>query len=1159
MSNVGQAGSAIVGGIIGYFATGGSIVGAMYGAQIGLLAGTALFPTQLPSVFGPRIEDLVTTTAQLGVPVPIIYGTIAVPGTVIFLACVEEISETEEMGGKGGGTEQEVTTYTYFQSIAVGLCEGPITGLLRVWENGELKYDMRPQQDDELQEDYAERIEMSSEYGVGFTLYLGDEVQDADPTIELTMGVNQVPAFRGLAYVVYHDRQLKDDQARRHPQFRFEVYRGESEQLVLPPIELAGSLDQYQSPYILPDFQHDRYYTIDFVGTKGIRVFDVMSNEELAQVLFDDLLAPTPFTSFQTMTVGPDGTLYLHGFVGLGSLSLVAVNPITFAVDARITLSGAANVMERMCVVRWSGTLGPIDYIFGQSLFGQFSYRTANPPGIAEIVVDYPEADALIVDGYRTGTTSHAYGLTWGAALSGTGPDVHIYELLIDEQFGPLMLPFPVPTLTEIATIPLSSLDPACTRLTRLEGLFFDEVDRTLIFGAEGHGPAPGGTALFECYFKYDPDEDAILWRSDDLPLENFDVMSHESRLRGGTLAITMASQDIGVIDTRTGLHTTRDFSAELPNGFSGQSVYDSAHGTVITFVIGAGPYVIFLDRRLPGPATIASIVADICARCGLEEDEIDVTDLEARNVNGYAVTRPSPGRGIIEPLREVGYFDGVESDGRLKFPARGQAITLTLSEDDLGAHYAEDDRPPLVTTQKAQDVELPKRIRIQYIAESRDYELGDAASPTRITSAAVNEIDIQVPISLSDDHALQAAEILWADAWGSRWSHEIALDVSFLAIDPTDVLGIPVDGRIRRARVVSIDDASCGCLRRLTLIRDDDGRYTSTAVADPPQRPPVRITAYSTTALLLLDLPPLRDEDDNAGVYAVAYPTNPARTWSGAVVHRSTDGGASYSQIGSIVTAGIVGELVDALPAGLSTTWDNENVIEIEMLSGTLESRTEEAVLNGANAAAIGAHGRWEIVQYLNATQLSATRWQLSGLLRGRRATEHNVGGALVGDVFVVVSAGGVVRLPLQLSEIGVSRIYRPVTFGTSAGEATSIAFTGAGEALKPFSPVHIHGTRSGGDLIIEWTRRGRIGQELRSGTDIPLSEENEEYEVDILVPGASPETALRTIEATTTTATYTAAEQAADGFAGDDPIMVRVYQISATVGRGTPGETTL
>lgn len=1156
MSNAGQGITAVVGGIVGYVI--GGPTGAAYGFQLGLMAGTLLFPTQLPGVFGPRIEDLATTQAQLGGAIPIVYGTMAVPGTVIFLSCVQEIVTTDEVDGKGG-PEQTITTYTYFQSIALGLCEGPITGLLRIWENGELKYDMRAQQPDETPEQYAERIEASSEYGVGFFLYLGDEFQEADPTIELTMGVGEVPAFRGLAYIVYPDRQLKDEQARRHPQYRFEVFRGESIQEVIPPTELSDTLDSHWPNFLLPDWPRNRYYTVDqelgAMDPSGIRVFDTLTNTEVRQQTFEDMLDPFAPNWLYGLTIGPDGFLYFAFIAGPSDGRVVCVNPNTLTVTSSIVESLFTTAWWQACVVRHYGTLGVTDFIFSHSLLRRLAVRRANPVGLSTATVAHGFDNALITAANHSGTTSFAYGLAWDAALSGIGPDIDVYRLTITEEIGLSLIPFAVPELELIATIPKSSLDPACTRLTRVSGLVWDETDNTLIFGAEGRDV--GGAQVVKGLYKYDPDTEEIVWRSPTMTIANYDDMTQQSRLRAGTYVLPQGLTALAVVDTRTGEFTLREFYPEVPNLFTGQNVYDSALGAFISFIPSEGPWVIFLDRRLPGPVSVASIVSDICTRCGLDEAEIDVTDLTDRDVSGYAVTRPAPGRGIIEPLRQVAYFDQVESDGKLKYPTRGKPIVATLVNDDLGAHFAGDARPPLVTTSKAQDVELPRRMRLQYIAESRAYDSGNAASPARVTSAAVNEIDMQLPISITDDQAVQAAEVLWCDAWASRWSHQIALDVAFLALDPTDVVGVPVDDRVYRARIVSIDD-SAGLLRKLTLVRDDDGTYTSVAVADPPQIPRLSLVTYSATSFLLLDLPPLRDEDNNAGIYAVAYPQNPARQWSGAVIHRSADSGASFAQIGSITSQGTVGLLAEGLPVGISSTWDGENVIEVDLLAGTLESRTEDAVISGANAAAIGAHGRWEIVQFLNAVQVSATRWQLSGLLRGRRATEHNIGDSLAGDLFVMLSTGSVVRLPLQVSEIGVSRIYRAVTFGTSAAGASGQAFTGTGEALRPFSPVHIHSEPSGGDLLIYWTRRGRIGQELRDGADIPLSEETEEYEVDISDP-SDPDVVIRTLDSTTTDVTYTAADLATDGFVLGDPILVRVYQLSATVGRGTAGEATL
>lgn len=217
MGNFGQAALTIVGTIVGtYFGF------PQLGFVLGSLVGQAVFPTQLPSATGPRLNDTKTTNAQLGGPVVELFGTDVVSGTVIFLGAVQEVAHTEDVGGKGG-PEQEVTTFTYFQPIAFGLCRGPVTELIRVWENGKLVYDVRPQQPGESSQDYVDRTSQSNTYYEQFAFYTGTNNQYADPTIQQTKGVANTPAYRGLAYIVFHNRKLKEDQGLRHPNFKFEV------------------------------------------------------------------------------------------------------------------------------------------------------------------------------------------------------------------------------------------------------------------------------------------------------------------------------------------------------------------------------------------------------------------------------------------------------------------------------------------------------------------------------------------------------------------------------------------------------------------------------------------------------------------------------------------------------------------------------------------------------------------------------------------------------------------------------------------------------------------------------------------------------------------------------------------------------------------------
>jgi hypothetical protein len=99
----------------------------------------------------------------------------------------------------------------------------------------------------------------------------------------------------------------------------------------------------------------------------------------------------------------------------------------------------------------------------------------------------------------------------------------------------------------------------------------------------------------------------------------------------------------------------------------------------------------------------------------------------------------------------------------------------------------------------------------------------------------------------------------------------------------------------------------------------------------------------------------------------------------------------------------------------------------------------------------------------------------------------------------------------------------------------------------------------RSLGDLTIRWIRRSRaLAAESWGGIDVPLVEEREAYEVEIMEAAA----VKRTLASGTTSVTYTGAQQIADWGAllgPDDRLNVRVYQLSALVGRGAPAAAML
>jgi NlpC/P60 family putative phage cell wall peptidase len=144
-----------------------------------------------------------------------------------------------------------------------------------------------------------------------------------------------------------------------------------------------------------------------------------------------------------------------------------------------------------------------------------------------------------------------------------------------------------------------------------------------------------------------------------------------------------------------------------------------------------------------------------------------------------------------------------------------------------------------------------------------------------------------------------------------------------------------------------------------------------------------------------------------------------------------------------------------------------------------------------------------------------------------------------------------------MSQDEIGLAYIWRCGPANRDIGHPSYLETTHAfqGTGLRPLSPAHVRGLRSAGDLAISWVRRTRIGGDNWDAAEVPLGEESERYEVDIL-DGA---TVKRTLAATTPSLTYTAAQQTADFGAPQSAIAVRVSQLSAVHGRGTPRTATL
>ncbi|ALK08994.1 baseplate multidomain protein megatron [Blastochloris viridis] len=197
----------------------GQGLGALFGATIGGLINQQLFGPQTDRrvVESGKITDVRLSGSAYGQVRPKVYGRGRLPANIIWARGIrEEVRTTTETtgagdgkggfggGGNSGGQTVTTTTYHYYADVALGLSEGPLTSVYRIWVDGQ------PLNTDDVDE---------------VRIYYGDEAQQPDPLIEAVEGADRTPAFRGTAYVVLENLYLTAF-GNRFPNFEVEVFCG---------------------------------------------------------------------------------------------------------------------------------------------------------------------------------------------------------------------------------------------------------------------------------------------------------------------------------------------------------------------------------------------------------------------------------------------------------------------------------------------------------------------------------------------------------------------------------------------------------------------------------------------------------------------------------------------------------------------------------------------------------------------------------------------------------------------------------------------------------------------------------------------------------------------------------------------------------------------
>lgn len=546
-------------------------------------------------------------------------------------------------------------------------------------------------------------------------------------------------------------------------------------------------------------------------------------------------------------------------------------------------------------------------------------------------------------------------------------------------------------------------------------------------------------------------------------------------------------------------------------------------------------------------PISLGAIAQDICSRVGFDPSDLDTTEVGDIQVEGFWTNTNISARDALAQLQKVFFFDVVESGGKLKFIKQvrpGSPIAIPIT--DLATHEYGQQRPDNFNSIRTQDTEILDEVSVTYLDLNFAYQQASQSAKRQI-SPNKNKNDLKFDIVLNASTALAVAQKILYLGWAQRRKFSFTLPLKYAVLEPGDVVSVPVFNNEPLLIYILKINIGANFLLECEGIPYEPSLINLTATATAPAVL-LSLPNPGNTDLRLLDIPLIRDEDVDLGIYVA--PTGNA-AWRNAALYVSRNGGNSYQYAKALLTKSIVGSCNSILGNSSEFLIDRKNSLSVTINSGELESITDIDFYNGRNCALVGQ----EIIYFKTAILVEPNTYILSELLRGRRGTEWAIASHNSNEEFILLT-GYIERVAGDILDLNLQRQYKAPIPGQSLDDLSPTPFTSTGSGLKPYSPCHIRGMRdNNGNLTITWIRRTRKGGLLVDYQDVPLSEDKELYSIDILMSSM----VVRNFLTPYPTITYTAADQVIDFGIAQATVLVSICQMSVYVGRGNPGIATI
>lgn len=534
------------------------------------------------------------------------------------------------------------------------------------------------------------------------------------------------------------------------------------------------------------------------------------------------------------------------------------------------------------------------------------------------------------------------------------------------------------------------------------------------------------------------------------------------------------------------------------------------------------------------GVSGLGAVVAMLCRSAKLSMQDIDVSRLQGV-VEGLVVTEPQTVRDLLELLQLSYGFTISEQEGRLVMRPHPTEPSLSLSCDDcLVPEGVSEHRGWEVIMDDASCV--PSCVEVHYICRDGDVQPGVVRASVAGSTHTGSTQQIQLPLVLDQTRAQMIAERLLHMQLVARTRYRIFLPPFASMLYSGDVVRIL---RGKQAHDIAITHQSIGMngMVQIEGVKRDLSRVSHAGARSYIEQRVAHQLPSEKAECEVFEIKALPWKETGNAALICAFVKGSDAYQGGYLLE---EGGALASPIViDLPEAAVYGALLDPLPASRAVcAWEGE--VDVVLSHGALGSSVDGS-WSAAPYALIGD----EIIQFREAKLVESHRYRLSGIMRGCLGTDQKACDHPTGTRFLLLDpySIGVAEVPLAKVGQTLTMVFH------QEDEMDPLQITTRGEHLKPLSPAHVrYQKKNNRDLEIRWIRRSRQSAGWRDYVDIPLGEEVERYELQIV---CQMKIVRDVKDLSLALFTYTKNMQLKDGVLGR-AFEIHLWQCSSLIGRG-------